>query len=135
MLVPGPELIDRAAQADPFLAKLDATSRENTGVFRQVARRAEIAVELLRIDEKHVADIGESFAAAAVRLKAFRVAVVDAGEVANGVVVFHIGKPTNRHRTGIARIGIGRRDERSAEPFHHQRLFGVGELRIDRQPE
>ncbi len=123
-----PEL-HRAAQAGALRAKLEAAARHDRGVVGELASGGEVFVELLRADEEHVADVGKAFAAAVGR-KILRELDIDAGEVAEGAVVFGVGQAAHRDRAGIAGIGAHRGFERMLQPLQHLAFFRVSERRF-----
>ncbi len=96
-----------AAEADALGVKLDAGAGEDGGVVGEGAGGFEVLVELLGADEEDVTDVGEAFAAAAVGLEFFGEAVVLAGEVADGVVVFEVGEAAEGDGAGVAGVAVG----------------------------
>ena len=96
-----------AAEADALGVELDAGAREDGGVVGEGAGGFEVFVELLGADEEDVADVGEAFAAAAVGLEFFGEAVILAGEVADGVVVFEVGEAAEGDGSGVAGVAVG----------------------------
>ena len=84
----------------------------------------EVFVELLGADEEDVADVGEAFAAAAVGLEFFGEAVVLAGEVADGVVVFEVGEAAEGDGAGVASVAVGDFGQGGVDPGDEGGFFG-----------
>lgn len=113
-----------AAEADALGVELDAGAGEDGGVVGEGAGGFEVFVELLGADEEDVADVGEAFAAAAVGLEFFGEAVVLAGEVADGVVVFEVGETAEGDGAGVAGVAVGDFGQGGVDPGDEGGFFG-----------
>lgn len=122
----------KAAESDFLSVKLDAGAWEDGGVFGEVAGGAEVLVQLLRIQEKGVADIGEAFATAAVRGELVGPRLVDASELLEGVLVFDVGEAAEGDGAGIAGIagsdGVKAAFDPTDDGFFFSRQQRVGVL-------
>ena len=113
-----------APEADALGVELDAGAGEDGGVVGEGAGGFEVFVELLGADEEDVADVGEAFAAAAVGLEFFGEAVVLAGEVADGVVVFEVGEAAEGDGAGVAGVAVGDFGQGGVDPGDEGGFFG-----------
>ena len=103
--------------------------RQQDEVIRHLLRRVEILCEQRRRHHQRRPRIREALPRRAIHGKLpRRIERIDAGEIAQGVGVFVVGKPTQHHRPWITGVGAGEVIERLPRPADEQIFLHSGWL-------